>query len=68
VPAERHVCESNGMPTQKHAYHPGEVLTTGKSHGLKITPILANLMEYKRNRIQHANRMSRNRLPRVMKY
>jgi len=26
------------------------------------------LMEYKRNWIQHVNRMPRNRLPRVMKY
>jgi len=34
---------------------------------LKITPILDKLLEYKRNWIQHANRMSRNRLPRVMK-
>ena len=34
---------------------------------LKITPILDNLLEYKRNWIQHVNRMSRNRLPRVMK-
>ena len=35
---------------------------------LKITPILDKLLEYKRNWIQHVNRMSRNRLPRVMKY
>jgi len=34
---------------------------------LKITPILEKLLEYKRNWIQHVNRMSRNRLPRVMK-
>jgi hypothetical protein len=34
---------------------------------LKITPILDKLLEYKRNCIQHANRMPRNRLPRVMK-
>ena len=34
---------------------------------LKITPILDKLLEYKRNWIQHVNRMSRNRLPRVMK-
>ena len=32
---------------------------------LKITPILD---KYKRNWIQHVNRMSRNRLPRVMKH
>ena len=31
------------------------------------TPILDKLLEYKRNWIQHVNRMSRNRLPRVMK-
>ena len=33
----------------------------------KITPILDKLLEYKRNWIQHVNRMPRNRLPRVMK-
>jgi hypothetical protein len=35
---------------------------------LKITPILNKLLEYKRNWIQHVNRMPRNRLPRVMKH
>ena len=35
---------------------------------LKITPILEKLLEYKRNWIQHVNRMPRNRLPRVMKH
>ena len=34
---------------------------------LKITPILDKLLEYKRNWIQHVNRMLRNRLARVMK-
>jgi hypothetical protein len=34
---------------------------------LKITPILDKLLDYKRNWIQHVNRMPRNRLPRVMK-
>ena len=34
---------------------------------LKITPILDKLLAYKRNWIQHVNRMPRNRLPRVMK-
>jgi len=34
---------------------------------LKITPILDKLLEYKRNWIQHVNRMSRNRLHRAMK-
>jgi hypothetical protein len=34
---------------------------------LKITPILDKLLEYKRNWVQHVNRMPRNRLPRVMK-
>ena len=34
---------------------------------LKITPILNKLLEYKRSWIQHVNRMTRNRLPRVMK-
>jgi len=36
--------------------------------GLKITPILGKLLEYKRSWIQHVNRMPRNRLPRVMKH
>jgi hypothetical protein len=35
---------------------------------LKITQILDKLLEYKRNWIQHGNRMPRNRLPRVMKH
>jgi hypothetical protein len=35
---------------------------------LKITPILDKLLEYKRNWIQHVNRMPRNRLSRVMKH
>jgi hypothetical protein len=35
---------------------------------LKITPILDKLLEYNRKWIQHLNRMSRNRLPRVMKH
>jgi len=35
---------------------------------LKITPILDKSLEYKRSWIQHVNRMSRNRLPRVMKH
>ena len=34
---------------------------------LKITPILDKLLEYKRNWIQHVNRMPHNRLSRVMK-
>ena len=35
---------------------------------LKITPTLDKLLEYKRNWIQHANRLHCNRLPRVMKH
>jgi len=35
---------------------------------LKITPILDKLLEYKRNWIQHVNRMPHNILPRVMKH
>jgi hypothetical protein len=35
---------------------------------LKITPVLDKLLEYKRNWIQHVNKMPRNRLPRVMKH
>jgi len=35
---------------------------------LKITPVLEKLQEYKRNWIQHVNRMPRDRLPRAMKH
>jgi uncharacterized protein YifN (PemK superfamily) len=35
---------------------------------LKITPIPDKLLEYMRSWIQHVNRMTRNRLPRIMKY
>ena len=35
---------------------------------LKITPILDKLLEYRRNWIQHVNRKSRDRLPRVMQH
>jgi len=35
---------------------------------LKITPILDKLLEYKRNWVQHVNRILHNRLPRVMKH
>jgi ABC-type ATPase involved in cell division len=35
---------------------------------LQITQILDKLLEYKRNWIQHVNRTTRNRLPRVMKH
>jgi hypothetical protein len=41
---------------------------TDTTKELKITPILDKLLEYKRNWIQHVNRMPRNRLPRVMKH
>jgi len=35
--------------------------------GAKKIPIMDKLLEYKRSWIQHVNRMTRNRLPRVMK-
>jgi hypothetical protein len=35
---------------------------------LKITPILDKLLVYKKNWVQHINRMRRNRLPRAMKH
>jgi hypothetical protein len=35
---------------------------------LKITQTLEKILEYKGNWIQHLNRMSRNRLPRVTKH
>jgi len=35
---------------------------------LEITPVLDKLLEYKRNWIQHVNRMPRDRLPWIMKH
>jgi len=35
---------------------------------LEITSVLDKLLEYKRNWIQHLNRMPRDRLPRIMKH
>jgi len=35
---------------------------------LEITPLLDKLLEYKRNWIEHVNRMPRDRLPRIMKH
>jgi len=35
---------------------------------LEITQVLDKLLEYKRNWIQHVNRMPRERLPRIMKH
>ena len=35
---------------------------------LEITPVLDKLLEYKRNWIQHVNRMPTDRLPRIMKH
>jgi hypothetical protein len=43
------------------------VFTAQIAKELKITPILEKLLEYKRNWIQHVNRMPHNRLLRVMK-
>jgi hypothetical protein len=42
--------------------------TTHIAKELKINPILDKLQEYRRNWIQHVNRMPRNRLLRVMKH
>jgi len=54
----------------KHMRTAGYIWTDYKTNAqiakeLKITPILDKLLEYKRNWIQHVNRMPRNRLPRV---
>ena len=51
----------------------GYIWTDYKTNGqiakeLKITSILDKLLEYKKNWIQHVNRMPRNRLHRVMKH
>jgi len=35
---------------------------------LEITPVIDKLLEYKRNWIQHVNRMPRDRLPSIMKH
>ena len=35
---------------------------------LEITPVLDKLLEYKRNWIQHVNRMPSDRLPRITKH
>jgi hypothetical protein len=35
---------------------------------LEITPVRDKLLEYKRNWIQHVNRIPRDRLPRIMKH
>ena len=35
---------------------------------LKITPVLDKLLEYKKNWIQHVNRIPCNRLPRAMEH
>ena len=35
---------------------------------LEITPLLDKLLEYKRNWIEHVNRMPRDRLPRIMNW
>jgi len=35
---------------------------------LEITPVLDKLLEYKRNWIQHVNRMPRDRLPRIVEH
>jgi hypothetical protein len=43
-------------------------INTQITRELKITPILDKLLEYTKNWIQHVNRMTRNRLPRVMKH
>jgi len=67
------------LPCSGPITHSGEILTTGRSteryktnaqitKELKITPILDKLLEYKRNWIQHVNRMPQNRLRRVMKH
>jgi hypothetical protein len=34
---------------------------------LNITPVLDKMQHYRRNWMQHINRMPRNRLPRIMK-
>ena len=48
--------------------HHNLILQSQQYWELKITPILDKLLEYKRNWIQHLNRMPCNRLPRVMKH
>jgi hypothetical protein len=42
--------------------------STQITEDLKITQILDKLLKYKKNWIEHVNRMPRNKLPRVMKH
>jgi hypothetical protein len=58
------VSELSGHTLYVQAYF--EIIWFAKE--LKITHILDKLLEYKRNWIQHVNRIPRNRLPRVMKH
>jgi hypothetical protein len=44
------------------------VINLKNAKELKITSVLDKLLGYKRNLIQHVNRMPRNRLPRVIKH
>ena len=53
---------------RKAGYTWTDCKTNAQIAKVKVTPILDKLLEYKRSWIQHVNRMSRNRLPRVMKY
>jgi hypothetical protein len=52
--------------TAGHTWTDGET-NTDTAKGLNITAVLDKLQDCKRNWIQNINRMSRNRLPRMMK-
>ena len=57
----------NGMHENNSRIHSVYKTNSQIAKELNITPILDILLEYKRNWIQYVNRMSRNRLTRVMK-
>jgi len=60
----------SAVPFVKYKFHTLVTVVSYTCHAkeLKIAPILDKLLEYKRNWIQHANRMPCNRLPRAMKH
>jgi hypothetical protein len=60
-----HIISTKAVPCHSNLLHFLPCLFAKEQ---KITPILAKLLECKRNWIQHVNRMPRNGLPRIMKH
>ena len=72
LPVLLYVCETWTIKARNARRIAGCIWTDYKTNAqiakeLKMTPILDKLLDYKRNWIQHVNRMPRKRLPRVMK-